>query len=199
MTTFKINAIKNLGYIIISIALLSLNSCQGQGDRSQKKNENESISKSAVKAPGIDIHTATFFGNLDAVKQHINAGSDLNVKDEYGSTPLNIAATFGKTDIALALINGGADIQTTNSEGSTPLHVAAFFCRTEIVKALLEKGADKSLTNNYGSTPLMSVSGPFSEVQPFYQEISKNLGQFGLKLDFDHLEKTRPVIAALLK
>ncbi len=199
MTIFKINSIKNLGYIIISIALLSINSCQGQGNRSQKKNENESIKKTTVKAPNIDIHTATFYGNLDAVKQHINAGSDLNPKDEYGSTSLNIAATFGKTDIALALINGGADIHTTNAEGSTPLHVASFFCRTEIVKALLEKGADKSLTNNYGSTPLMSVSGAFSEVEPFYQQISKNLGQFGLKLDFDYLEKTRPVIAELLK
>ena len=121
------------------------------------------------------------------------------MKDEYGSTPLNIAATFGKTDIALALIKGGADLNTTNSEGSTPLHVAAFFCRTEIVKALLEKGADKSLTNNYGSTAFMSVSGPFTEVEPFYLQMSKNLGQFGLKLDFDHLEKTRPVIAEMLQ
>ncbi len=199
MTTFHINSIKHLGYIIMSIALLTVNSCHGQGNRSQKKTENESISKTTVRAPGIDIHTATFFGNLNAVKQHINAGSDLNVKDEYGSTPLNIAATFGKTDIALALINGGADLHTKNAEGSTPLHVAAFFCRTEIVKALLEKGADKSLLNNYGSTPLMSVSGAFSEVEPFYQQMSKNLGPFGLKLDFDHLEKTRPVIEELLK
>jgi len=199
MTTFQINSIKNLGYIIISIALLALNSCQGQGNRSQTKKDNQSISKTTAKAPDIDINTATFFGNLDAVKQHINAGSDLNKKDQYGSTPLNIAATFGKTDIALALIKGGADLNTKNAEGSTPLNVAAFFCRTEIVKALLEKGADKSITNNYGSTALMSVSAPFSEARPIYQEMSKNLGQFGLKLDFDHLEKTRPIIAELLK
>lgn len=199
MITFKINALKNLGYIIISVALFTFNSCQGQGNRSQKNKDNESISKTTVKAPNIDIHTATFYGNLNAVKQHINAGSDLNVKDEYGSTPLNIAATFGKTDIALALIKGGADLHTKNAEGSTPLHVASFFCRTDIVKSLLEKGADKSLLNNYGSTALMTVSAPFSEVEPFYQQMSKNLGPFGLKLDFDHLEKTRPIIAEMLK
>ena len=199
MTTFQINSIKNLRYIIISIALLTVNSCQGQGNRSKKNNEKPSVTKTAVKAPSTDIHTATFFGNLDAVKQHINAGTNLDTKDQYGSTPLNIATTFGKTDIALALINGGADLHTTNAEGSTPLHVASFFCRTEVVRVLLEKGADKSLTNNYGSTPLMSVSGPFSEVQPFYQEMSKNLGQFGLKLDFNYLEETRPIIAELLK
>ena len=199
MTTFQINSIKKLGFIIISIALFTFNSCQGQGDRSNSKNDNESNSKVTTKAPEIDIHTATFFGNLDAVKQHINAGSDLNVKDQYGSTPLNICATFGKTDIALALINGGADLNVKNAEGGTPLHVAAFFCRTEIVKALLANGADKSVTNNYGSTALMTVSGPFSEVEPFYKEMSKNLGPFGLKLDFDHIEKTRPIVAEMLK
>ena len=123
----------------------------------------------------------------------------MNTKDEFGSTPLNVAATFGKTDIALALINGGADLHTKNAEGSTPLHVAAFFCRTKIVQALIDNGADKSMTNNYGSTPLMTVSGPFNEVEPFYQQMSKNLGPFGLKLDFDYLEKTRPIIAEMLK
>lgn len=199
MTTLQIITFKNLGYIIVSIALLMVLSCQGQGNRSQTKITNETTPKTEVNAPSIDIHTATFFGNLNAVKQHINARSNLNAKDEYGSTPLNIATTFGRTDIALALINGGADLHVKNSEGSTPLHVASFLCRTEIVKALLENGADKSVTNNYGSTPLMSVSGPFSTVEPFYQEMSKNLGPFGLKLDFDHLEKTRPIIADLLK
>lgn len=199
MKTFRINSLKKLGHIILSLILFTVYSCQGQGSRSQKKNTKESISKTTVKAPGIDIHSATFFGNLNAVKQHINAGSDLNTKDEFGSTPLNIAATFGKTDIAIALIKGGADLHTKNAEGSTPLHVAAFFCRIEIVQALIENGADKSLKNNYGSTPLMSISMPFSEVEPVYQQMSKNLGPFGLKLDFEYLEKTRPIIAEMLR
>ena len=199
MTTFQINLIKNLGYIIISIVLLSVNSCQSQNEKSKEENKNSSVEETTVKAPSVDIHTATFFGNIDAVKQHINAGSDLNKKDQYGSTPLNIAATFGKTEIALALINAGADLNIKNAEGSTPLNVASFFCRTELVKALLEKGADKTIKNNFGSTPLMSVSAPFNEVEPFYQQMSKNLGSFGLKLDFDYLEKTRPIIAEMLK
>ena len=199
MTTFQINLIKNLGYIIISILLLTVNSCQSQNKNSKEETKNSSVEETTVKAPSVDIHTATFFGNIDAVKQHINAGSDLNKKDQYGSTPLNIAATFGKTEIALALINAGADLNIINAEGSTPLNVASFFCRTELVKALLEKGADKTIKNNFGSTPLMSVSAPFNEVEPFYQQMSKNLGSFGLKLDFDYLEKTRPIIAEMLK
>lgn len=199
MRTFQINSIKNLGYIIISIVLLTLNSCKGQENKTKAEDDKPTVNESTVKAPIVDIHTAAFFGNLDAIKQHINAGSDLNQKDQYGSTPLNIAATFGKTDIALVLINADANLNIKNGEGSTPLHVASFFCRKEIVKALLESGADKSMTNNFGATPLMSVSAPFSEVKPFYEQMSKNLGPFGLKLDYEYIERTRPIIAEMLK
>ena len=136
---------------------------------------------------------------MNVVKQHITAGTDLNVKDQYGSTPLIIASTFGKTDIAKELIDGGADLNIKNNDGSTPLHIAAFFCRTEIVKALLDKGADKSLLNNYGSTAIASVSSEFKDVKPIYDQMSKDLGPLGLKLDYKHLEATRPVIAELLK
>jgi len=198
MKTIKIKSIKNLGYLIISVALLSFFSCQGQNKNKETDKSNETITETKVKAPSIDIHGATFFGNLEAVKHHIDAGTDLNKKDPYGSTPLVIAATFGKTEIAKALINGGADLHIKNNEGSTPLHIAVLFCRTEIVQALLDKGADKSLVNNYGSTPLAIVSSSFNELKPVYDQLSKDLGPFGLKLDYKHLEKTRPIIAELL-
>jgi len=64
---------------------------------------------------------------------------------------------------------------------------------------LLENGADKDLKNIYGSTPLASVSGPFSEVKGIYDEFSRQLGPLGLKLDYDQIEKTRPVIADMLR
>src|SRR6185369_9232122 len=100
--------------------------------------------KSGVKPPQVDIHTAVVSGNLDAVKQHIAAGTDLNEKDPFGgSSPLISAAVFGKTDMAKVLIDAGADLNFQNKDGSTALHTSAFFCRPEIVKLLLDKGADK--------------------------------------------------------
>ena len=123
---------------------------------------NSEASGTIVTAPAMDINTATFLGNLAVVRQHIAAGSDLNKKDDYGSTPLITATLFGKTDVALALIEGGADLNLRNNDGSTALHNAAFFCRPEILKALLSKGADKELRNNYGSTPYESVAGPWN-------------------------------------
>ena len=53
------------------------------------------------KSPNISLHLSVLQNNLDFVKQHIEADTDLNKKDQYGSTPLIIAATFGRNEIAL--------------------------------------------------------------------------------------------------
>ncbi len=42
-----------------------------------------------AKAPDISIHEAAMQRNLEAVKQHITAGADVNVKDVNGYTPLD--------------------------------------------------------------------------------------------------------------
>lgn len=197
MKTQKNILSNSLSALILIFIFLSFIACNSQEKKT--KNTDSEIAKTEVEPPSVDIHTATFLGNTKALKQHIDAGSDLNVKDQYGSTPLIIAITFGKTEIAKSLINAGADINITNNDGSTPLHIASFFCRIDIVKALLDKGADKTLKNNYGSTPLQSVSGAFSDAKPIYDQLSKDLGPLGLKFDYKHLETARPIIAELLK
>ena len=96
--------------------------------------------------PDISLFEAAVAGNLDAVKQHIAAGTDLNLKDPNPvgnkDTALGMAAAFGKTDVAIALIEGGADLDARNKDGATPLHAASFLCYPEIVQALVAKGAD---------------------------------------------------------
>jgi ankyrin repeat protein len=151
-------------------------------------------------APQVDLITAVATGNLEAVQQHIKAGSDLNVKEHTrGSTPLITATVFGKTEIALALIEAGADVNYQNNEGSTALITAAFFCHTEVVKALLDKGADKSLKNKAGRTALDSVSRPFDEVKAMYDGFGVALEPLGLVLDYEHIKITRPKIAEMLR
>lgn len=147
----------------------------------------------------MSITDAAFFGNVAEIKAHIAHGSDLNQKDAYGSSSLHIAALFDKPEVAKLLINGGANLNEKSADGSTPLHTAAFFGRTEIVKALLEKGVDVSIRNNYNSTALESVSAPFEAVVPVYDQMGKDLGPFGLKLDYKQLKANRPVIANLIK
>lgn len=188
---------KGAAFVLLAIVLC----CAGCRNRQNDLGYNKSQTSEAgtVTPPDMDIFTAALLGNLEATNGHIKAGTDLNQKDEYGSTPLIIATTFGKNDVAIALINAGADMNLKSEEGSTPLHTAAFFCRTEVVNALLEKGADKTFKNDYGSTPYESVAAPFELVKPIYDKISKDLGPFGLKLDYGLIQKTRPVIAEMLK
>jgi uncharacterized protein len=176
--------------ILLMSALLFAVSCQGQSN----SDANE------AKPPKVDIHSAIVSDNMEAVKQHIAAGTDLNAKDPMGgSSPLITATVFGKTEIAKLLIDTGVDLGVKNNDGSTALHTAAFFCSPEIVKLLLEKNADKSIRNNYGQTPYETVAGTFKEVKEFYKGIGAMLEPMGLKLDLAYIEQTRPQIAALLK
>ncbi|MGD2216521.1 MAG: serine hydrolase [Gemmatimonadales bacterium] len=149
--------------------------------------------------PAVGIHMAALQGNIDAIRQHIEAGSDLNERDAWGSTPLIIAAAFGRTDVARELIEAGADLDITNSDGATPLHTAAFLCRTEIVEALLAKGANKYLRDNFGNTAAEAVADPFDDVKDIYDSFRQALGPLGLQLDYERIRATRPRIAEMLR
>ena len=156
--------------------------------------------KAAMAAPSVDIHTAVLSGDLEMVKQHIAAGTDINEKEPFNaSTPLISAAVFGKTEIVKTLLDAGADTSLKNNDGATALHTAAFFCRVEIVQLLMDAKADKTLVNNYGATPREIVVGPFTDVKPIYEMLQQQLAPLGLQLDMDEVEKTRPIIAMMLQ
>lgn len=175
----------------LAMVLLLLPACS----QSDAQSENES----SVNQPKVDINMAVISGQLEAVVQHIAAGTDINKKDPMsGSTPLISAATFGQTEIAKALIDAGADLSITNNDGATALHAAAFFGRVEVSKLLIAAKSDQSIRNNFGATPKESIMGPFAEVKPIYEMMKQQLGPLGLQLDMAELEKNRPVIVGLL-
>lgn len=197
MKTQKNNSLQVITKITFLVTLLMVVSCKSKED---SKNSSTSVAQTEVAPPQIDIHAAVVKGNLDALKQHIAAGSNLNEKDPFGgSSPLITAALFDKREMAKVLLDAGAEIDFQNNDGSTALYTAAFFCRKEIVQLLLDRGADKIIKNKYGSTAYESVAGPFSEMKNTYEIIEKMLAPMGLKLDYAYIEKTRPEIAAMLK
>ena len=150
--------------------------------------------------PSVSLQDAARMGNLEAIRQHIKAASNLNEKEPVGgSSPLNTAAAFGQIEAARALIQGGADVNSRNNDGATPLITAAFLCRTEIVQTLLDHGADKNARNNAGATALESVAGSFDDVKGIYDLLQSVLGPLGLKLDYEQIKATRPEIAKMLR
>ncbi len=173
--------------VILAVFGLSLQACTGQSSAENKAK------------PDVDIHTAVVTDNLDALRKHFEAGTDINERDPFGgSSPLISAAVFGKTEAAAILIDAGADINFQNNDGSTALHSAAFFCRPEIVQALLKAGADKSIKNKFGATAYESVAAPFDDVKDAYDMMKTILGPMGLQLDYDYIKKARPEIASML-
>ena len=100
-----------------------------------------------AKAPDISIHDAVEKGNIEAVKQHIAAGTDVNAKGGViGGTPLHGAVTFGHKEIVELLIAEGADVnakvEVGDYKGQTPLDLATTFRdrRTETAALLRTHG-----------------------------------------------------------
>ncbi|WP_034058417.1 ankyrin repeat domain-containing protein [Lacinutrix jangbogonensis] len=197
MKTFQITSIK-ITIQMLFFTLLLTSSCA----QSDKKTSSDSAVQTTrtVNKPSIDIHGAVLTGNLEAVKQHIEAGTDINQKEAMsGSTPLMSAATFNKTEIAKVLINAKADLSLINNDGGTALHTAAFFGRLEIVQLLIDAKADKTIRNNFGATPRETVMVDFAQMKPIYEMLTQQLKPMGFTLDLNELQKARPVVAMMLK
>lgn len=198
MKTLKFNSFR-IGVQMALFIILFSTAC-AQSDKKDTKNISKTENKSTVDKPNIDIQTAVISGNLEAVKQHIKAGTDINEKEAMsGSTPLMTAATFNKPEIAKVLIDAHADLSIKNNDGGTALHNAAFFGRIEIVQMLIDAKADKTIRNNFGATPRETVMGDFAEIKPFYEMIIQQLKPMGFKLDMNELQKARPVVAMMLQ
>ena len=71
---------------------------------------------------GPSIHEAAEAGNIEAVKQHLADGSDVNAKGgRFGGTPLFNAVYYGHKEIVELLIASGADVNAKDEDGNTPL------------------------------------------------------------------------------
>jgi ankyrin repeat protein len=109
----------------------------------------------SVDPPGISIHKAASTANLAALKLHLDAGTDPNLKaPSLGVTPLALAS--GIEAVALLLKNG-ADVNDIGIEGNA-LH---WHRSPEIMPSLIRHGADVNAVDGYGNTPLHGALSSF--------------------------------------
>ena len=125
-------------------------------------------------APDISIHDAARDGNIEAVKQHLAAGTDVDEKGGMTKyTPLQEASRKGHKEVAELLIAKGADVNAKNDFGVTPLHYAADYGQREIIDLLITKGADVNATDFIGMTPLDSAEEVDEDDSPEDKAVKK--------------------------
>ena len=121
-------------------------------------------------------------GREDNVKVLLDAGADIDVKDDNGLTPLywaafdsskdvldlilargnyantiHLAACRGDLSRVKTLIKEGTDVNARDGFGCTPLHWAALAKSPEVADFLIVKGADLNAEDSRNLTPLMAA------------------------------------------
>ena len=105
--------------------------------------------------PSVSIHDAATKGNIEAVKQHLDAGADVELKCvNCGGTVLRHAVSGGHIEIVELLVSKDADVNAKTEEGESPLHLAANRGHKEIIELLIARGADVDAKGDSGRTPL---------------------------------------------
>ncbi|XP_032733679.1 ankyrin repeat and SOCS box protein 3 isoform X3 [Lontra canadensis] len=94
------------------------------------------------------LHQATFQENAEIIKLLLKKGASKECQDDFGITPLFVAAQYGKLESLSILISSGANVNCQALDKATPLFIAAQEGHTECVELLLSSGADPDLYCN---------------------------------------------------
>lgn len=100
-------------------------------------------------------------GNVPALRLFLEAGVNLETRNEEGWTILMAVVYNDYEELARLLIHKGALVNAAEHGGNTPLHWAAFAGRLGCCKLLVENGAKVDARSNFGWTP-------------FYQAVARN-------------------------
>src|SRR6266404_2575058 len=108
------------------------------------------------------MHAAAF-GNLETLKLLLDAGADVNARNDFDATALLWGAR--DPDKAELLISRGANVNSRSKQGRTPLMMASLLQGgSPIVALMLTKGADVNVRDNGGNTAL-GLAATIGEVE----------------------------------
>lgn len=105
---------------------------------------------SAIEAYGGNIDPE----QLRSVARTIEAGADVNARNDQGYTPLQLAIGIKDLSLARLLLQHGADVNAPDIHGSTPLHYAAAAGDRNFVLILADQGAKIDVSDQDGRRPI---------------------------------------------
>ena len=101
------------------------------------------------------IHEYARDGDLPDVQAVLALNrTNLDLGDDLGLTPLDMAALYCHTNVMQYLLEQGANVNSSAKDGTTPLHIAAQAGCVDGVNLLLAKGASLATRDHQGRTPL---------------------------------------------
>lgn len=99
-------------------------------------------------------------GKASIAKMLLDYGADIEARDQWGNTPLFLAALNHQPAIFDLLIASGANQEVKTDDGLHLIHAASMDPYPALMEKLLDKGADIEAKDKYGQTPLyMAVLG----------------------------------------
>jgi uncharacterized protein len=117
------------------------------------------------------LHWAARMGDEHVVELLLKYKADVNVKGQYGDTPLHdAAACFRGRAVAELLVAKGANVNAANDFGSTPLHDAAYYCNKAVAEVLLANGADVNVADKDGCTPLSVANTNSKDIADLFRQ-----------------------------
>ncbi len=139
---------------------------------------------------GVEIHEHIVDGDVEKAKMLLESNPYLiHSTDDYGCTPLHIAARFSTPEMVTYLLKKGADPNATAYNRFTPLHLCT---SPKSATILIQNGAKTDAVDTGGDTPLQTAA------RLDRKELCEAMIKAGSSLDIVsalYLKKRRKVLA----
>jgi len=100
------------------------------------------------------LHIVTERRDLTWLRYLVSKGANVNLRDDRGIAPLQLATSLGWIEGVEFLVSKDAKVDESDDTGETPLISAVHRKNTAMVRALLKGGADPNRADNSGRTAL---------------------------------------------
>ena len=101
------------------------------------------------------IYLTILSNNIQALKELLTLGADLNIPNNLNETPLYLSIKINNFDAFLILLKYNADCNIQNIKGDIPLHLAIQKKEKKFIEMLLKNNSNPNIQNfTLGQTPV---------------------------------------------
>ncbi|KAK3299725.1 ankyrin repeat-containing domain protein [Chaetomium fimeti] len=104
------------------------------------------------------LHVAAWQGMPELIETICDYGHPINILNNYGMTPVCLAAQCGHSDAAARLLARGASASLPGPEGCTPLHLSMETTNLAMTRLLIALGASVSARDVLGQSPFHAAA-----------------------------------------